>query len=492
MPEERERYRPVKLGSLFSGIGGAELAARAAGIETAWMVEKDPFAQKVLRYRFPGIPLFDDVQEVGAHNLEPVDVITAGWPCQDLSVAGKRAGLKGARSGLFHEAVRVIRELGPRYFVGENVPGLFSSGGGWDFAAVLDEMEESGALDIAWRVLDAQWFGVPQRRRRIFLVADFAGERAGEILSLSEGVQRHPAPGREAGQAVAALTSNGVGTCGADDNQGQAGHLLAYTRKPNGVAGGNPARYGKGTDSDATDTLVTHTLTSEGHDASEDGTGRGTPLVPAYALDPHITANGEKSHEGHSKGGPTAFGLSEELAFSHRAERTQAIAFAQLTTGGGKPEPVGFHTTQDPIHVEDGSPCLGQGTKNGFGATGVLTTGGGKPGQGYPAVAFALDPYASTNSEQSHAAHAKGGPRALGIGEDNLAFSHRAERTQSVAQGMAVRRLTPLEAERLQGFPDGWTDIPGASDSARYRALGNAWAVPCGAWVMQGITGRKP
>ncbi|HUT56632.1 MAG TPA: DNA (cytosine-5-)-methyltransferase, partial [Phycisphaerae bacterium] len=134
--------------------------------------------------------------------VEPVDVICGGWPCQDLSVAGRRAGLiEGKRSSLFFEAMRIIKELqdagvGPTFALFENVPGLLSSNGGNDFAVVLAELANVGALDIAWRVLDSQFFGVAQRRRRVFIVADFGGECAGQILALTEGLRGYPAPRR--------------------------------------------------------------------------------------------------------------------------------------------------------------------------------------------------------------------------------------------------------------------------------------------------------
>ena len=203
------------IGSLFAGIGGFDLGFERAGFKTSWAVEIDQKAQAVLRLRFPGAELHDDVTHVGAHNLGPVDVVTFGSPCQDLSVAGKRAGLAGERSGLFHESVRIIRELRERYgkpdfAIWENVPGAFSSNGGRDFAVVVQEMVNLGARDVAWRVLDSRFFGVAQRRRRVFLVADFGGERASEVLAQSEGVRGHSPKGRKARQGVAQVAGEGA------------------------------------------------------------------------------------------------------------------------------------------------------------------------------------------------------------------------------------------------------------------------------------------
>lgn len=184
----------MRLGSLFAGIGGFDLGFERAGFESVFVCEIDRAAQSVLRRRFPRAVLFDDVRTIGAHNLPAIDVLTFGSPCQDLSVAGKRAGLAGDRSGLFHEAIRVIQELrdrdgGPDFAVWENVPGAFSSNGGADFAAVVQAMVNLGARDVAWRVVDSRFFGVAQRRRRVFLVADFAGERAEQVLFEPESLR---------------------------------------------------------------------------------------------------------------------------------------------------------------------------------------------------------------------------------------------------------------------------------------------------------------
>jgi site-specific DNA-cytosine methylase len=169
-------------GELFAGIGGFSVGFEAAGIETAWQVEINPAAQKVLKVHYPNILLLGDVRECGAHNLGHVDVITFGSPCQDLSISGKREGLSGTRSGLFFEAIRIVDELHPTFAVWENVTGALSSNAGRDFAIVLAAFRDCGARDIAWRTLDAAGFGVPQHRRRVFVVADFVGERAGEVL----------------------------------------------------------------------------------------------------------------------------------------------------------------------------------------------------------------------------------------------------------------------------------------------------------------------
>ena len=204
--------KALTLGSLFDGSGGFPLGGLLSGITPVWASEIEPFPIRVTTKRLPQMKHYGDVSKLNGAELPPVDIITFGSPCQDMSVAGKRAGLSGSRSNLFYEAVRIVKEMRcktngeyPRFVVWENVPGAFSSNKGEDFKAVLEEIckikddsisvsqPESGkwtnageivgdAFSVAWRVFDAQYWGVPQRRKRIYLVADFAGECAGEIL----------------------------------------------------------------------------------------------------------------------------------------------------------------------------------------------------------------------------------------------------------------------------------------------------------------------
>ena len=226
----------LTMGSLFDGAGTMPFAAELCGIETLWSSEIEKFPCAVTKKRFPCVKQLGDVTKINGAFIEPVDIITFGSPCQDLSIAGQRAGLKGARSGLFMEAVRIIKEMRyatrnaadepvrPRYAIWENVPGAYSSNGGDDFRVVLEELcrvvdDEvsvprspkglwcaAGAImgdgySVAWRTLDAQYWGVPQRRRRIWLVADFGGERAPEILFEREGLSRNFAEMRKAWEA---------------------------------------------------------------------------------------------------------------------------------------------------------------------------------------------------------------------------------------------------------------------------------------------------
>ena len=246
----KENKRQLTLGSLFSGSGGFELAGLLAGVKPVWNCEVEPFPILVTSKRFPWMKHYGDISSLNGAELPPVDIITGGFPCQSVSVAGRRDGVKhidhGAemttRSGLFYEATRIIKEMRgatdgnyPRYAVAENVPGLFSSGGGEDFRQVLEEickikMPEAvvppvkkwnyaglilgGDFSVAWRVLDAQYWGVAQRRRRVFIVADFAGESAGKILFESESVSGYSAEGFRAWQSAAGNSAEGAGEAG--------------------------------------------------------------------------------------------------------------------------------------------------------------------------------------------------------------------------------------------------------------------------------------
>ena len=233
--------KKLTLGSLFSGSGGFELAGILAGITPVWNSEIEPYPILVTHNRLSNVQHFGDVSKLNGAELPPVDIVTFGSPCQDMSVAGKRNGLDGSRSGLFHEAVRIIREMRcatneqyPRFIVWENVEGAYSSNNGEDFRTVLEEIcqikesdifipqpperwTKSGDIlgenfSVAWRTLDAQYWGVPQRRKRIYLVADFDGQRAGSVLFESEGLSGYSAESLRAWQGTACRAEKGSGT----------------------------------------------------------------------------------------------------------------------------------------------------------------------------------------------------------------------------------------------------------------------------------------
>lgn len=243
---EQQNKKPFTLGSLFDGSGGFPLGGVLAGITPIWSSEIEPFPIRVTTARFPNMKHYGDISTIDGSELEPVDIISFGSPCQNLSVAGKREGLDGDRSSLFYEAIRIVKEMReatngkyPRYIVWENVPGAFSSNKGEDFKAVLTEIckvkdeqvsiskpakwENAGRIvgdgfSIAWRLLDAQYWGVPQRRQRIYLVADFDGGSAGKILFESEGLSGYSAQGFKSWQNAANGITEGVGETGGQDS----------------------------------------------------------------------------------------------------------------------------------------------------------------------------------------------------------------------------------------------------------------------------------
>ena len=264
--------RQITLGSLFDGSGGFPLGGILNGIRTVWASEIEPFAIRVTKTRLPEMKHLGSVTKINGAEIEPVDIITFGSPCQDLSVAGKQKGIHdGERSNLFFEAIRIIKEMRnatanqfPRWAVWENVPGAFSSNKGEDFRSVLQALCEAGGgtvsiprpaggkwlhagtvvgdgYSIAWRVYDAQYWGVPQRRKRIYLIADFGSERAGEVLFKSEGVSGDYQPGREAWERIAHDAARGAG--GSDPLWNLKGNFIDRDTRQNGGGWSDGAAY---------------------------------------------------------------------------------------------------------------------------------------------------------------------------------------------------------------------------------------------------------
>ena len=249
----------LTLGSLFDGSGGFPLGGLLAGIKPLWASEIEPFPIRVTTKRLPSVKHLGDISTVDGSKIEPVDIITFGSPCTDMSVAGKRAGLDGRQSCLFYQAIRIVKEMRcatdgkyPRFIVWENVPGAFSSNKGEDFKAVLEAVcsvkgegvsvpgppkgkwANAGNImgdgfSLAWRVLDAQFWGIPQRRKRIYLVTDFAGGSAGKILFESEGVSGYSAEGFRAWQGAARGAAEGAGTAGGVCLNDQGGQRMDVT-----------------------------------------------------------------------------------------------------------------------------------------------------------------------------------------------------------------------------------------------------------------------
>ena len=434
----------MTLGSLFDGIGGWLLASRYAGVTPIWASEIEPFPCSVTERHFPDVKQLGDITQINPDEIEPVDIICAGSPCQDLSIAGKRKGLDGERSGLFRTAVDLVRRMRertagkyPRFFVWENVPGAFSSNKGADFRAVLEEigqteipmpkngkwanagMAELPQCQIAWRVLDAQYWGVPQRRRRIFLVADFAadGRCAGEILFESEGVPWNSAESKGAREEAARGTEDCARATG-----------KKYTRAAGFCAGGSAGVVGYQVECAAT-------LTTRW--------GGQAPTVAIYDM----THADEVMR-------PVKDGIVPTLN-------------ARMGTGGNQ-VPV--------VHAY----CIAGNTidrkiENGGNGKGVLAeTAYTLNTVDRHAVAEIYGAKSYSEYERGKVATLRASGGAYGGDSENLALSYSI-----------VRRLTPTECERLQGLDDGYTD--GGSDTARYKALGNGMAQPCATYIIKRI-----
>ena len=368
----------MKYISLFSGIGGFDEAFRRAGMECDSVCEIDKSAQAILTRHFPEAKLFDDVKKVGkeTHERKSIDVICGGFPCQDVSVAGKRAGIAGERSGLWFEFARIIDELEPRWVVVENVPGLLSSNKGKDFAVIVQWLAQRG-YGVTWRVLDAQYFGVPQRRRRVFIVGSFGNGSSAEVLFEQESGTGNNPKSKEAGKVSATLFASGAGTSRPAGTASEIDFLI-----PVNVFGGNKRK-----------------------DRPEGG-----------------------------------FYVEENASATKTLDQTGLSP--QLSQGGT-------------LIIE----------QNNFVSTPDMISLRANPAQ--PLISVDANRDGLTNNEE-------------------LAPTLKHAYAEiSIAQAQGIRRLTPTECERLQGFPDGWTD--GQSDSARYRQLGNAVAVPVVEWIAKRI-----
>ena len=252
-----QQNKPLTLGSLFDGSGGFPLGGLLSGITPVWASEVEPFPIRVTTKRMPWLKHYGNVSKMDGGKTEPVDIITFGSPCQDMSIAGRREGLDGSRSSLFYEAVRIVKEMRcatngkyPKYIVWENVPGAFSSNKGADFQSVLEEVCSVKGYEIhtprpekwsvageivaddfslAWRVFDAQYWGVPQRRKRIYLIADLAGGSAGKILFESEGVSGYTPQGFRSWQGAAGTSEKGAGAAGCVCLNDQGGNRMDVT-----------------------------------------------------------------------------------------------------------------------------------------------------------------------------------------------------------------------------------------------------------------------
>ena len=482
----------MTLGSLFDGSGGFPLAGALNGFIPVWASEIEPYPLRVTSLRFPQMEQLGNIMDVDGALAEPVDVITFGSPCQDLSVAGKQTGIHdGKRSSLFFEAVRIVREMRgitngkyPRFAVCENVPGAFSSNRGADFRAVLQALCEIADPDaavpeppkgkwakvgcvvgdgysIAWRVYDAQYWGVPQRRKRIYLVADFGSERAGEILFEREGVRGDSSKSGEAWGGAADDAAGGAGGgCYAFDITGVNSNSMKSPAHDNCFRECQVSRsldtFSESPECNQGGTCVVfpeivRTLAAR-HDSSL-CVDRGQNVVALDCRNLIGNAAGFNDSLGEQASGGMEY--SEECAPTLRAGDVRAVVYGCRGNRSGDivPNLTGDHQNRVTDYT---AICVGNGQMH-------QTELGDKTG-------------------------------ALNCMHDQQAVIHSA----NPPRRYIVRRLTPLECCRLQGFPDWWEDGANGSDSARYKMWGNGIALPCAEDVMRRIAkemnhdGTKP
>lgn len=401
----------MTFGSLFAGVGGFDLGLERAGLACQFQIEIEAFCRRVLARHWPDVARHEDVRAVGGGELVPVDVLCGGFPCQDLSIAGKRKGLKGERSGLFYQFTRIAAELRPTWVLLENVDGLLSSHLGADFGLILRELEDVGYVAGTWRVLDSRWFGVPQRRNRVFIVGCLGGSGRRPEAVLFESARRgwDSPPRKEARARIARGTSDGVAFALRQDSGG-----IGQAHNTNFVA------------------ETASTLRGRSHSEGVNPPGRG-------------------------------------------GEDDQNLIAGPL--GGGN-DGIGRRNEDDPNLVytlRSNQRNTSQGPANYVAH--ALSSSSTRTGR--------LDPNGETFIAGTLGATSVG--RGWRCGQENAAVNH------AIPEPNGVRRLTPLECERLQGFPDGHTCLCGCSpystkdcvckDGPRYKALGNAVTVNLIEWI---------
>lgn len=451
----------IKTGvSLFAGIGGFDLAMERAGINVVATVEWDKHAQSVLTRRFPNTKLYGDITGVTGEQLinagfDPANgIITGGFPCQDLSVAGRRAGLSGSRSGLFWEICRLLDETKAQNFILENVPGLLTSNEGRDMGTVIRALEERG-YSIAWRVLDAQHFGVAQRRRRVFIVGHLGNDwrSLAEILAIGESSARYSEQSDTKRKDATRSISDGI----ADDRR--AGNFELYDFPKESISPTLNARRAHDTMTysevarmqgfgDYQIDEIAGSLKARDHKDATD------LVIQPFVK---IVRSGARAKDG-------------SLPAEVWAERETAPTLNVMDNNGDS------HATvliNDPtfFYAKSHQDVRIQGDVINTLAATMGTGGGNTP------MVHAIQNTVIGRKDTS-------GPQGKGYGnEEDPMFTLDTTSPHAVATAATVRRLTPTECERLQGFPDGWTE--GQADSHRYKQLGNAVAVPVVEWIIQ-------
>ena len=456
----------MKYLSVCSGIEAATQAWHPLGWKPVAFSEIEAFPSAVLAHHYPHVPNWGDMTKFREWPDADVDVLVGGTPCQSFSVAGLRKGLADPRGNLMLTYLAIADRYRPRWLLWENVPGVLSSSGGRDFGAFLGGLGQLG-YGFAYRVLDAQYvrtcgkpYAVPQRRRRVFVVG-YLGDwrRAAAVLIDREGLRGDSPPRRKAGQAIThdvapSLVSSGRGVERAGDTRGQDA-VVGICANSGDVGYCLTASAQQSLDAE-TETLVAvaHTLRGEGHDASEDGTCRGVPLIPVG-----VTIHGTDKTASVASYTDIAGALRARTPGSQENSSTTVVqspfAFAQ--------------NTRDEVRLFGGDGA----------SVGALAAEPGMKQQAYVAQPFTImergrDGGQSLESRQDGTSNAiltpNGGRGGMGVG--------------AIATAWTVRRLTPVECERLQAFPDQFTRIPyrgkpaeQCPDGPRYKALGNSMAV---------------
>lgn len=496
--------KTLTLGSLFDGIGGFVLAAQRCGIKTVWASEIEPNCIDITKRHFPRVQHLGDITKIDGGKIPPVDIISFGSPCQDLSTAGKQVGLSGERSGLFLDAIRIIYEMRkatngryPTFIIWENVSGAFNSNKGNDFRIVLEKITNAhipmpnsgkwatagmvrgcrGGANVAWRLLDSKYWGVPQRRKRIFLIGDFRAERAPEILFKPESElgyidTRKPQKERIAAAFVRDFEVAGgleENSCVADF--GRTADRIYYnannSRTLTATTGGGGYATGNYLDISEVRPINLQVATRCKALGERTGLGIGENNDPAYTLqeqhshavfavypirDPNLNKNAN------------GFIVSENGAPAPTLSATDrhAVATCYVNSSGN-----------DIAGTLDASYYKGTGARSGI-------------EREFIGVAMFENNSRGGYKEGCGTLRASGGDS--GGGSENLIIIFR---NIAYLARCILRKLTPLECERLQGFPDCWTKYgkSGAiiSDTARWRALGNSLTVPCAERVFRGI-----
>jgi DNA (cytosine-5)-methyltransferase 1 len=454
--------------SLFSGVGGFDLGLENAGMKTIYQCEWDKHATRILERHWPEVPRWGDISTLTAKEIlshgTPPDVVAWGSPCQDLSVAGKRAGLEGERSGLFHEGIRIINELRketnneyPKISIWENVAGALSSNRGADFGVILDEMAKAGAMVIEWGLLDAQHFGIPQRRRRVFVIAIFDPSTATNcpipLLPVSESLRGDTTKGKPKRKSAANTLTESFGAGGGIVNAIGASIYHKSTVVNQDVNCCHLVTEGGILGSD----IVGSLNTSDAKMISTQYVNENKVVVEPYVKSRRAQSSTDDETWVPGEVNPTlnSFDVGDTRA-------TTAII----------EEPVLFENS-----YRDGARIADDGVTQTL--TGKMGTGGGNT----PMIAYGIQ--GTMIGRQDH-----NGPGGTGISkEDGPMYTLTKTDTHAVMQEppMAVRRLTPLECERLMGWPDDHTrykaDGTEQADTHRYKQCGNGVASPVAEWI---------